>query len=209
MEINNISLIERQIKILNRNNISDIWIVTGYNSEKVKNEVKNHKVKFLFNENFKKTDTLESFFVAKNVMNDELITLYSDIIFEEKIIQNLLINNRFDITLTVEKSECREDDMKTFVENNLIKKIDKKLPNKFSNSKYTGIAKFSKNGSKLFKKYLEKFQEENTMDGDVSRIFEEIIKQKHQINANFTDNLIWFNINTSHIFKKARDFFEN
>ena len=39
LKINNLSLIERQIKILKKNNISEIWVVTGHNSDHIKQEI--------------------------------------------------------------------------------------------------------------------------------------------------------------------------
>ena len=172
-------------------------------------EIKKYNVNFLYNKNYKKTDTLESFSIAKHVIDDELITLYADVIFEEKIINNILNQKDDDIVLSIEKSDTDKDDMKTYVENNFVKKIDKHLSSSDSNSKYVGIAKFSKNGSKIFKDFLEKFMELNSLEGDVSRVFEEIIDKNHPIFANFIGNLLCVNVNTHTLFKKAEKYFQN
>ena len=207
LKINNLSLIERQIKILKKNNISEIWVVTGHNSEHIKQEIAKYGVNFLYNRNYKKTDTLESFLMAKHVMNDEMITLYADVIFEEEVFLDLLNTEKFDITLSIQKIKCNEEDMKTHVKGNLVKKIDKKLDEKISNSRYAGIAKFSRNGCKIFKNVLEKFEEQNFLDGDISKVFEEIIKNELPIHANFTDNKLWINVNTVNSFKNAEIIF--
>tara|TARA_Y100000996_G_scaffold185230_2_gene144874 strand:- start:2225 stop:2947 length:723 start_codon:yes stop_codon:yes gene_type:complete len=209
LKINNLSLIERQIKILQKYGIVEIWVVIGHNSVKIKEEIKKYNVNFLYNKNYKKTDTLESFSIAKHVIDDELITLYADVIFEEKIINNILNQKDDDIVLSIEKSDTDKDDMKTYVENNFVKKIDKHLSSSDSNSKYVGIAKFSKNGSKIFKDFLEKFMELNSLEGDVSRVFEEIIDKNHPIFANFIGNLLCVNVNTHTLFKKAEKYFQN
>ena len=203
LKINNLSLIERQIKILKKNNISEIWVVTGHNSDHIKQEIAKYGVKFLYNKNYKKTDTLESFLTAKHVMNDEIITLYADVIFEEEILLDLLNMNEFDIILSIQKIKCNEEDMKTYVRNNLVEKIDKKLEEKFSNSRYAGIAKFSKEGCRIFKTVLDKFEEQDCLDGDISKVFEEIIKNKSSIHASFTNNRKWINVNTLNSFKNA------
>jgi len=207
LKINNLSLIERQIKILKKNNISEIWVVTGHNSEHIKQEIAKYGVNFLYNRNYKKTDTLESFLMAKHVMNDEMITLYADVIFEEEVFLDLLNTEKFDITLSIQKIKCNEEDMKTHVKGNLVEKIDKKLQTEFSNSRYAGIAKFSKNGCKIFKNVLEKFEEQKCLDGDISKVFEEIIKNELPIHANFTDNKLWINVNTVNSFKNAEIIF--
>ena len=207
LKINNLSLIERQIKILKKNNISEIWVVTGHNSEHIKQEIAKYGVNFLYNRNYKKTDTLESFLMAKHVMNDEMITLYADVIFEEEVFLDLLNTEKFDITLSIQKIKCNEEDMKTHVKGNLVEKIDKKLQTEFSNSRYAGIAKFSKNGCKISKNVLEKFEEQKCLDGDISKVFEEIIKNELPIHANFTDDRIWINVNTINSFKNAEIIF--
>jgi len=207
LKINNLSLIERQIKILKKNNISEIWVVTGHNSEHIKQEIAKYGVNFLYNRNYKKTDTLESFLMAKHVMNDEMITLYADVIFEEEVFLDLLNTEKFDITLSIQKIKCNEEDMKTHVKGNLVEKIDKKLQTEFSNSRYAGIAKFSRNGCKIFKNVLEKFEEQKCLDGDISKVFEEIIKNELPIHANFTDNKLWINVNTVNSFKNAEMIF--
>ena len=112
------------------------------------------------------------------------------------------------ITLVVDKSECEKDDMGIFFEDNLIKKIDKKLPKIVANGKYVGIAKFTKTGCKIFKQTLKNFSKNNSLGGDISRVFEEIVKNQHKIYACFTGDLTWFNVNTSNQIKKAKIFFQ-
>ena len=208
-KINGISLIERQIKILKKNNINKIYVVTGYNAKILRDNISPLNVNFLHNSNYLKTDTLGSFWSAMQCMDDELITLYGDVIFQEEIITNLLNSNEHDITLVVDKSECEKDDMGIFFEDNLIKKIDKKLPKIVANGKYVGIAKFTKTGCKIFKQTLKNFSKNNSLGGDISRVFEEIIGKQHQIHANFTDGLIWLNVNTNDEIKKAKIFFHD
>jgi len=209
LKINNISLIERQIKILKKNNIHDVYIITGYNSEEIENELSEYDVKFLFNKNFEETDTLESFLVAKKIMDDELITLYADVIFEEEILLELLVSRKSNIILSIEEINCESDDMKTLVENDIIKKIDKNLTEGNFNSRYQGIAKFSMEGTRIFREFLEKFEQLKSLEGDVSRVFEEIIKKHSPIHANFTKNYVCINVNTAILFNKAQEYFEN
>ena len=204
IKINGISLIERQIKILKKNNIDDIWVITGYNAKILRDKISSLDVNFLHNGNYLKTDTLDSFWSARQCMDDELITLYGDVIFQEEIVTNLLNSNQYDITLVVDKSKPEKDDMKVFFEGNIVKKINKKLPKTIANGKYVGIAKFTNTGCKIFQETLENFSKNNSLHGDISRVFEEIVKNQHKIYAYFTGDLTWFNVNTSNEIKKAK-----
>jgi len=80
------TLIERQIEIYRNCGIDDITIVTGYKSEMIHfsgiNHIKNH--------NFASTNMNESFFCASEKLSDSVIVSYTDIIFEQKIIQQML-----------------------------------------------------------------------------------------------------------------------
>ena len=80
------TLIERQIEIYRNCGINDITIVTGYKSEVIDfsgiNYIKNH--------NFEMTNMNESFFCASKKLSDSVIVSYTDIIFDQKIIHQML-----------------------------------------------------------------------------------------------------------------------
>ena len=82
----NETLIERQIKIFHSCNINDITIVTGYRSEVI--DISG--VNYVKNENYETTDMNESLFCALEPSSSPVLVTYSDIVFEQKIIQQML-----------------------------------------------------------------------------------------------------------------------
>ena len=80
------ALIERQIKIFHSCNINDITIVTGYMSE----EIDIPDVNYVKNKNYETTNINESLFCALEPSNSPVLVTYSDIVFEQKIIQQML-----------------------------------------------------------------------------------------------------------------------
>ena len=90
------SLIERQVKILRYCGIDDITIVTGYKN----NIIDISDVNYIKNENYRTTNINESLFCALELSDSPILVSYSDIIFDEKIIQHLL-NSGNGITLAV------------------------------------------------------------------------------------------------------------
>ena len=96
LKISDESLIERQVKILRHCGINDITIVTGYKN----NIIDVSDVNYIKNENYKTTNINESLFCALELSDSPILVLYSDIIFDEKIIQQLL-NSGNGITLAV------------------------------------------------------------------------------------------------------------
>ena len=90
------TLIERQIKIFHSYDINDITIVTGYKSEVVDMP----GVNYVNNTNYETTNMNESLFCALEPSNNPVLVTYGDIVFEPKIVQQMLeITN--DIRLAV------------------------------------------------------------------------------------------------------------
>jgi len=86
LKLFNETLIERQIKIFHSCNINDITIVTGYRSEVI--DIPD--VNYVKNENYETTNMNESLFCALELSNSPVLVTYSDIVFEQKIIQQML-----------------------------------------------------------------------------------------------------------------------
>ena len=164
LKINNNSIIGIQLDLFKNKKISDILIITGPNADKFNF----NNVTYINDTNHKKHDVLGSLMVAKSHMNDEMITTYSDIIFDEKIL-NSIMEFKGDIGIAVEvnwekryinrdqhpKSEADN----VIIENNKILKIKKNISECKDNQiigEFIGLMKLSKKGSEIFKnKYLE------------------------------------------------------
>lgn len=80
------TLIERQIEIYQNCGIEDITIVTGYKSEIINFS----GINYVKNQDFTTTNMNESIFCASEKLSDSVIISYTDIVFEQKIIQQML-----------------------------------------------------------------------------------------------------------------------
>jgi len=156
------SLLEMQIDIFQQCGINDITIVTGYLGEKITFP----GINYVENKNFSLTNINESLFCAKERFQDESIISYSDIIFEKKIIEQL-VNFNGDIGIGVRLNFKPHYNGRTLhpiseaenVQLNKAKKIIKIKKNiKNENNdvgEFLGIVKFSPYGSGLFVKQYE------------------------------------------------------
>ena len=86
LKLFNETLIERQIKIFRSYNITDITIVTGYRSEMI--DIPD--VNYVKNENYETTGMNESLFCALEPSDSPVLVTYGDIVFEQKIVQQML-----------------------------------------------------------------------------------------------------------------------
>ena len=80
------TLLERQLYSYNKCGIEDISLVRGYKKNKI-----NYKgIKYFDNNDYKNNNILNSIFYAEEVINDNIIISYSDILFEPFIVQRIL-----------------------------------------------------------------------------------------------------------------------
>ena len=109
---------------------------------------------------------------AKDVIKNQVLILYSDILFEPKIIEKLL-NSKGDISIAVDMNwekmyEGRTEHPKSEAENvklnnnKKIIKVKKNIESSNNVGEFLGIIKLSTAGSEIFRKKYEKLAETHT-----------------------------------------------
>ena len=160
VKINGNSIIEYQLSALNRFKFEKIYVITGPYSEKF--NLKN--VNYVKDTNFSQHDILCSLMEAKNILKNDVLILYSDIIFEPKIIKQVL-DSKEDISIAIDMDWEKAYEGRTEhpiseaenvkLENGEIIEIKKNITNE-SVGEFLGIIKFSTKGSEIF---VKKFDE--------------------------------------------------
>jgi len=166
LEINGKTIIERQIEIFKNNEIKDIVIIVGPH----KNKFNFDSVKYIEDLEYEKHDVLLSLMAAKKEIKGNIITTYSDILFDEKILQEI-IRSKIDIGVVTDlnweqKYENRSQHPKSqadnvIIENNKIVKIKKnisKITENQQKGEFIGIMKFSEKGSDIFVNEFNKIE---------------------------------------------------
>ena len=215
----NETLIERQIKIFHNHNINDITIVTGYRSEVI--DIPD--VNYVKNENYETTDMNESLFCALKPSNSPILVTYSDIIFEQKIIQQMLeITDgiRLAVNLNWKKyyqnrtmhplSEAEN----VLVENGRILQIRKNISESLQNQQigeFLGIMMLSSDHVKILlerysylkKNHIGTFHSSSSLSNAyITDMLQEIINCGINVNPVFTEGR-WFEIDTPEDLKNA------
>lgn len=104
VKVNDITLIERMLRQLEKKKLKRIIIVTGYEGEKLKNYIDSlnisQKIIYVNNAVFDKTNNIYSLSLASNyLMEDDTLLFESDIIFEEKVLDDLIDDPRDTLAL--------------------------------------------------------------------------------------------------------------
>ena len=98
VEIDGISLIDRQLSVLKAEGLDNIVMVGGYKSEMLKRE----SVKLKLNPRYYETNMVWTMFCAEEELEGGVIVSYGDIVYSTGILQALL-KSKADIAVTIDK----------------------------------------------------------------------------------------------------------
>lgn len=105
VEVNGVSLIERMLKqIEKQDSIDRIIIVVGYKGEELKQYISTLNIKtpveYVENEIYDKTNNIYSLYLAKDYLcKEDTLLLESDLIFEDSVLECLLNDERDTLAL--------------------------------------------------------------------------------------------------------------
>jgi len=217
LDIKGKTILDRQIDNLLSCGISDIAIVKGYKQETI--DVSN--AKYYLNPDFEKNGIVSSLFFAEKEMDSDFIFLYSDILFDKKLLIRLL-KNKSDISLVVDldwKERYKKRGIQPAGEVELVKvkngkiiKIGKKISSKDVHGEFIGLAMFTKKGAenlkKTYKKAISKYKNKKFHESSsinkayFTDIIQEIIDNEYTVNSIDTYGE-WMEIDTFEDYKRA------
>ena len=220
LKINNKSILEIQIQQFKKKNISEIIIITGPHHEKFSF----NDVSLINDEEYSENDVLGSLMAAKSEINSEVITSYSDIVFEDSVLDSLL-EFKGDIGIAVdlnweEKYLSRTEHPKNqadnvVIEHNKVVKIKKNILDYEKSQQmgeFLGLMKLSNNGAKVFvKKYNEliqshqgKFQDAPSLKkAYLTDLIQELIDSGIEVSPVFINGR-WYEIDTHQDLESVR-----
>jgi len=224
LKINDKSIIEIQLDLFKKNQLSDITIIVGPNKEKFK--FKN--VNYVLDDDFQNHDILGSLMASKSIINDDILISYSDIIFDENILRSML-DFKGDIGIAVdlywEKNyvnriqhpKSQADNV--LLQNNKILKIRKNIKESKSTQnlgEFIGLIKLSKNGAKIFvekfnhliKSHKGKFHDAPSLKkAYLTDMIQELVDSGFLVEP-IIINGKWYEIDTSKDLERARKIFQ-
>ena len=204
-------LIEKNLKVLKEFGFSnkEIYFATGFKSKLVKNKTLN-KYRYIFNKKFQTTNMVYSLYqVLKKIKSDEIITIYSDILFEKKCIKKIL-KSKYSISTVIDTDWKKKWKKKTNFINDLeelqiynskIYSLGKKTFNiKEIDGRFLGITKFSKKSIRYIKKNLISKILKKNKNIDFTNFLMELIKKNLKINS-ISGKFNWYEFDTPEDFK--------
>lgn len=205
VEVGGVKLIERALRILDKKNLSQIILVVGYQYENLMSFVNSLDLKtpvsYIVNDVYYKTNNIFSLSLAKEqMMQEDTLLLESDLIFEEKLI-DMLIEDERDTLALVDKFEnwmdgtCivldHEDNITDFIPGKLLKYHEKERYYKTVNI-YKFGAEFSKNVYVPFLEAYAKVMGNNEYYEAVIKLI--LLLDKNTMKAKRLDGQRWYEI---------------
>ncbi len=153
------TIFERQIRILSECGISDFIITTGPHKEQIL-EIANKysKLNFTFVENpdYMNTNYIVSMNNACEFLDDDVLLMHGDLVFNKKLIDKILNDKRESICLFNEKKDLPEKDFKGRFFDNVLKEVSISI---FDDDCYAfqPLYKLSKNDITVWKDKVSEF----------------------------------------------------
>ena len=222
LTVNGEPIIAYQIQTLKQVGINNIIVITGIHDEKF--EIGN--VHYIKDHYYNEHDILGSLMEAKGFLKNDVLVLYSDIIFESKILRQIL-DSKGDISIAIDMDwekmyEGRTEHPKSEAENvqlnkaKKIIKIKKNIKNENNDvGEFLGIIKFSSYGSEIFIKQYEELikthvgtfqQSSSILKAYLTDMIQELVDSQIDIEPVIISGK-WCEIDTMQDLKKAEKIF--
>jgi len=191
--------------------IKDIIITTGPFEDNIKKFVKdnfpNLNVTYIKNPDYNSTNYIYSIWLAKNFVNDNIILLHGDMVFEKKLLGKLLDGKNPNCVLVNNKIDPPEKDFKGKISDNHVKKIGVNVSGE--NAFFLApVYKFSKEAFNLWLKEIEKFVKKNNLKVYAEEAFN-LISDKIELYPTYYQDEFCMEIDNFDDLKIARNFFRN
>jgi phosphoenolpyruvate phosphomutase len=126
VEIGNRAILGSQIDNLVGCGIKDVVITTGFFEGKIKDFIKenypNLNVCYVYNPKYKTTNYIYSMWLTREFIDDDIILLHGDLVFDKKLLERLIAENGNRV-LVNKKIAVPEKDFKAVIENDRVVKI--------------------------------------------------------------------------------------
>lgn len=219
LEVFNKPLIQHQVDCYNRNGITDIVIVKGYCSEKIKIE----GTRSYYNPLFSETNMVESLFCAESELNGDIIISYSDVLFEDKALQ-AVISFKENIGVLVDKDwkdywlarydkvDFDTESLRVDADGKIVEIGASDPPIEEIDGRYVGMIRLSDNGCKhLHSVYYggkQLFSGKQWLNGRLfekiymTDILQELIHQRYKVSPIFI-NRGWLEFDTNEDYERV------
>ena len=200
IQINGETLIERSLNLLNKNSFKNIYIVTGYKKEHYEQLANKYtNVITIPNYKYSETGSFGSFLKIAGHVQNSFLLLESDLLYEEKILKELISDKRENIIATSDHTNSGDEVYVKDDESILINMSKNKDLIGKKSSEFIGINKIS---VKLLNYLISNYSSEGLKE------YEDLLvmsSKENDIYVKKINDLAWCEIDTLTHLKRAKE----
>ena len=199
------TIISRQLTLLKKLGITDVVITTGPYEEKLisycENLFPDMKFTFVNNNRYKETNYIYSIYLAREYMEDDIILMHGDLVFEIGVFE-MLLKNESSCAVISRSVDLPEKDFKALVDGD--GHIEKISVNEFKNCyAFQPLYKLNKNDFKVWFKRIAEFCESGNDKCYAENAFNEV-SDSCIIKAIDIENMLCFEVDCVEDLEKVR-----
>lgn len=204
LRLGEVTLLERTITYLRTSGIERIAVVVGFQAERVR-QTGGPQIEYIENQNYAKTNSMYSLWLARHLFGEGFIVLNSDVLFHPQLLSDLLASPHEDAILISCRNSAQygEEEMKVKVRERRLLDISKAMDPKEADGENVGIVKFGKTGAALLTKEMDALVARGELRSWAPRAFLEFTK-KRTLHVIDTRGLPWTEIDFPEDYRRAQ-----
>lgn len=200
LDIGGLTILEHQLNHIKDCGINEVVIVVGFGFERVENFLRTFdglgmRIKTLYNPFYQTTNSLISLWIARGEMNEDIVVMNGDDVYEIDVLDKALSLSNEKICLPIKrKKNYEEEDMKVNLDNGRIVDISKSI-NRNISAESVGLRVFRDTGVEIIKRAIE---EEMRSPGAEKKWYissiQRLINKGYKIKSLDIDELFWMDV---------------
>ncbi|MFX0069900.1 MAG: sugar phosphate nucleotidyltransferase [Candidatus Hermodarchaeota archaeon] len=201
------TLIKRSLENLNYFKFDEILIVVGYLQDYIKKEIgsnyRNTKITYVFNPDYSNTGSMYSLSQTKDLVNDDILLLEGDLLYDKKALECLLNSTEPNEILVAPLSGSGDEVYICVNESNMLTNLGKNIKNKKDAiGELVGISKLSFDFLlNLYKKAEDNYNKNNKLYHYEEVIYE--LSKNYPIKCKLINDLNWIEIDNESDLNRA------
>lgn len=202
------TILGRQLEFLAKNGIDDIIMTTGYLEDKIKNYVSINfpslNIKYVYNPKYSSTNCIYSLYLTEGLIDEDVIFMTGDLVFDEKILKDLLNSDHTDLVIVNSRVKPPEKDFKSRIVGNTITEIGTEIYGESCFLTFP-IYKLSKNSFSSWMSEIKSFVKKGETNIQAEKAIKKIY-DKINLTPFFLDNEFISEVDTREELKEIRDY---
>jgi choline kinase len=207
VELGGMTLIERQIRVLEQAGVDEVTVVVGCQADRVRSEC-GHRITYIENSEYASTNSMYSLWVARPLLYEGFVVLNCDVLFHPALLGDLLSSRHENALLLAYREanqpEFGDEEMKVKVRCGRVVEMSKTMNPAEADGENLGIVKFGPRGAAALVDIMNRLVAAGGLKEWAPRAFAEFAKS-YPLHAIGTRGLPWIEIDFPEDYRRAVD----